>query len=100
HLGNAIELRRRLGHAAAIGARHQHMHLAAELLRRAKRLGRGVAQGPVVVFGKKERGHHSTPASFFSLPTRSTTEATLMPLLRRAGSTVLSTSRRGAVSTP
>ena len=43
--------------------------------------------------------HLATPSAF-SLPTSSSTEPTLIPALRLAGSTTLITSSRGATSTP
>ena len=54
----------------------------------------------LVILGKQQRRHHSTPASFLSLPTRSATEATLTPSLRPGGSEVFTISSRGFTSTP
>ena len=54
----------------------------------------------VVVLGEDQDGHQSTPASVLSLAISSSTEPTLTPALRVAGSTVFSTFSRGATSTP
>ena len=78
----------------------QHMDVAAERLGGGQRLVGGVLERGVVVFGKQQRGHQSTPASFLSLATSSATMPTLMPALRPGGSVVLSTFRRGVISTP
>ena len=78
----------------------QHMHSAAERLGGGQRLVGGVLERLVVVLGDEKRGHQITPASFLSLSTSSATVFTLAPALRPGGSVVLSTSSRGATSTP
>ena len=55
--------------------------------------------GGIVVFGDEEDSHQIAPASL-SLATSSAGEPTLMPARRFGGSSVLTTLRRGAVSTP
>ena len=63
---------------AALG-RHEHRHLA-ELLGRGQRLGGGVLREVRTVhLGQQQDGHQITPASFLSLSTSSSTEATLTP---------------------
>src|SRR5690606_22989499 len=89
----------RIGRRAGILAGDEHMHLAAQRLGRGQRLGGGILQALVVVFGNQQRRHQITPASF-SLPTSSATEPTFAPAWRPGGSTVLATVSRGAVSTP
>src|SRR5215475_6860103 len=77
------------------------MHIGAELFGSRQRLVGDVLQGFVVVFGNQQRRHlQRTPASFFSLDTRSATSLTLTPPLRPGGSDVFSTSRCGETSTP
>src|SRR5215470_15868134 len=100
HLFDAIELRRRLCGGLAILASNEHVDRSADGLRGRHRLGGGVLQVPVVVFGEDKGRHQRTPASFFSLPTSSATELTFPPALRTGGSVVLRSSSRGVISTP
>ena len=74
--------------------------VAAHRLRRGHRLGGGVVQVRVVVLGEDQDGHQITPASVFSFAISSSTEPTLTPALRVAGSTVFTTFSRGVTSTP
>ncbi len=99
HLGGAVELGGGFGDALAAGAGHQHVHVLAERLGGGHGLGDVGAQRLVVVVGEQEHGHDSTPTSL-SLATSSAALATLTPALRPGGSTVFSTLRRGAMSTP
>ena len=99
HLAHAVELGRRLGRAPGVLAGDEHMHLAAQRLRCRQRLGGGVLEGLIVVFGNQQRRHQITPASL-SLPTSSATDPTLAPAWRPGGSLVFTTLRRGATSTP
>src|SRR5262249_61604003 len=100
HLGDARELGGRIRDHTAVLAGDQHVDVAAERLGGGERLVGCVLESLVVVLGNQERSHHSTPASFFSLPTSSATELTFTPALRPGGSVVLRTSRRGEGSTP
>ena len=100
------ELRRCLGHGAAIQPGHQDIDIGAgglfggDFLGGGDRVeGRGL-QCPVVVFGDDESSHQITRASVLSLSTSSATEPTLCPPWRFAGSSTLSTTRRGVTSTP
>ncbi len=93
--------RRRLGRrrVAALPG-DQHMDLA-EALHGLQRLGQRIgAKMPVADIGKKKNSHQITPASSFSFAISSSTEPTFTPALRPAGSTVLTTVRRGVTSTP
>src|SRR5581483_2431271 len=90
---------RGFGDRTAALARDQHMNIAADLLCGGQRLQRRIKQHLVVVLGKKKCRHQIAPASF-SLPTSSATDATFAPALRPLGSVVVTTSRRGATSTP
>ena len=99
HLGRAFELGGSLGDGLAVGAGHQHVHVLAQPLGRAHGLGDGGAERLVVVVGEEQDRHDSAPTSL-SLAISSAALATLTPALRPGGSTVLSTLRRGAISTP
>src|SRR6516225_10464101 len=99
HLCCPVELGRSFGNALAVGACHQHVHVLAERSRCRHRLGDTAAEGLVVMVGEEEDRHDSTPTSL-SLATSSAALATLTPAFRPGGSTVLSTLRRGAMSTP
>ena len=57
HLGDALELRGRVGDALRAGARDQHMHVAAHLLCGGERLVGRVLERLVVVLGEQERCH-------------------------------------------
>ena len=109
HLAHARQLRSGVGGRLGVLAGNENVHVAAHLQGSGERLGVLVGQGNVVVIGNEKNGHvcvpflacpYRTPASFFSLSTSSATEPTLTPALRPSGSAVLSTLRRGAVSTP
>ena len=60
---------------------------------------RRVLDAVVVVFDPDQHAHFATPSAL-SLPTSSSTSATLTPAWRLAGSVTLTTVRRGATSTP
>jgi hypothetical protein len=63
-------------------------------------LGGGVQrQLAIVHFGKEKNSHYTAPACL-SFATSSSTEPTISPALRVGGSSVRSTSSRGATSTP
>ena len=67
---------------------------------RSDRLGCGVdVQFAISDFGKEKNSHHTAPASL-SFETSSSTEPTISPALRVAGSAVPVTVRRGVTSTP
>src|SRR5262249_32866397 len=100
HLLDAVEFGSGLRNRPAALASDQHMHVGAERLRCCERLVGRVLDCRIVVLGNEERCHQITPASFLSLSTSSLTVFTFTPDLRPAGSVVLSTSRRGAMSTP
>ena len=100
HLADPVKLCGRGRRACAIAAGDQHVNLGTERQGGRQRLGGRVFQAGIVMLGDQKGRHHSIPASFFSLPTSSATEPTLPPALRAGGSAVLSTSSRGAVSTP
>ena len=99
HLFDARQLRSRLG-GVSTGVGHENMHRRAEGGGGGQGLGGGVVQLAAVNFRKKKSRHHSTPASFLSLPTSSATDPTFTPAVRLAGSVVFSTVNRGATSTP
>src|SRR3954447_15587075 len=100
HLFNAIEFSRSLGDTAASRAGHEHMNRRPDCKSRGEAFAGCIIQNMVVVLGEQQRRHHSTPASFFSFPTRSSTEVTLIPACLLEGSTVLIILRRSFVSTP
>ncbi|MPM70714.1 hypothetical protein SDC9_117672 [bioreactor metagenome] len=93
HLRHAVK--RREGGRIDARAGHQHRHRA-ELLRRRQRLRRRVEAAH---FRNQKNRHQITPASL-SLPISSSTEPTLMPAERPAGSAVFTTVSRGVTSTP
>ena len=100
HLGDARDLRGGLGRGARVVARHQHMDVAADLLRGGDRVERGLLDRLLVVLGEDEDAHQITFASLRSLSTSAFASGTLTPALRLAGSTTLSVARRGVTSTP
>ena len=100
HLGDAVELRRGFGHCFAIMPGDQDVHLGAKRLGGGQRLVGRVLERRIVVLGEKKCRHQIAPASFLSLSTSSATDFTLTPALRTGGSAVLTTSSRGAMSTP
>ena len=104
HLGDAGDLGRGFGDGAAILAGDQDVHVARAGLADLGGGGGGVQGGGldrlIVVFGDDENRHQITRASFFSLSTSSSTEPTLTPPWRFAGSSTLSVMRRGVTSTP
>jgi hypothetical protein len=55
----AVELGGGVRRRATVLACDQHMHLLPERAGRGQRLGSGVFERPVVVFGDKERGHEA-----------------------------------------
>src|SRR6185437_1979529 len=99
HFLHALDLGGSVGDGAAIPARHQHIHRRRDGGGRRHRLGRGIAQIPVVVLGNNQRSHQITPTSL-SLSTSSVTLLTLTPAVRLAGSLTFRTLRRGVTSTP
>src|ERR1700731_4969546 len=101
HLSHARDLGGGLGDGAAILAGHQNVDLKGGdfACGRNRVEGRGL-QRRVVVFGDDQSSHQITRASVFSLSTSSATEPTLCPPWRFAGSSTLSTTRRGVASTP
>src|SRR5438874_4164511 len=100
HLPDAIKFCSGFSDRARVLARDQHMHVSAERLRGRERFVGRVLKRFVVVLGREERCHQMMPASLCSLSTSSATVLTFTPDLRPAGSVVLSTSSRGAISTP
>src|SRR5205814_2133979 len=101
YLGHAGDLARRVGCTLGVVPGHQHMDLAARLLRGGDGVEGRTLQGAMVVFGNDESGHDQiTLASFLSLATRVATSGTLMPALRLGGSLTLRVFRRDATSTP
>ena len=100
HPGHARK-RRRLGRRRlATCAGDQHMRLA-QRCHRGHGLGQRIRrQLAVNHFAQKKNSHQITPASSFSFAISSSTEPTLTPALRVAGSTVFTTLRRGLTSTP
>src|SRR3954470_5045888 len=100
HFLHAVELCCSLGYAAAPCAGDQDMHRCAQRLCGGQRLAGCIVQGMIVMLGQQQRCHDSTPASFLSLPTRSSTEVTLRPAWRLGGSTILMTLRRGSILMP
>ena len=100
HARDALETGGGLGGGGDVMAGDQNIHGRAERAGGGQRLGDGVAQLALRDIGQKKGLHHSTPASFFSLPTSSATEPTFAPPLRAGGSLVLRTVSRGVTSTP
>ena len=100
HLLDAVEFRQRHGGLRRTLAENEPMHGFAQLFRGRQRTGRHIVEMPVLLFGEEQGSHQSIPTSDLSLPTSSATDATLMPPLRLAGSTVFRTVRRGVTSTP
>src|SRR5215212_981115 len=92
HFLHAVELCCSLGYAAAPCAGDQDMHRCAQRLCGGQRLAGCIVQGMIVMLGQQQRCHDSTPASFLSLPTRSSTEVTLRrdSILMPSSSTVIS----------
>ena len=100
HFGDALQGRRLGGCGVTARAGHKHMHLAQTRDGR-QRLGNLIGrQMPLVHIRNQQNGHQITPASSLSFAISSATEPTLTPALRPTGSTVLTTVRRGATSTP
>src|SRR5205807_8088203 len=80
---------------------HQNIDLrGGDFICGGNRVERRGLQRPVVMFSDDESSHQITRASVFSLSTSSATEPTLWPPWRFAGSSTLSTTRRGVTSTP
>ena len=101
HLGDARELRGRLGRRADVMAGDQDVDRLPDLERGGQRARGHVAQGAARDFGQKKGRHDQiTPASSCSLATSSATDFTFTPALRPPGSAVLRTLSRGATSTP
>ncbi len=100
HLGHARQ-RCRLGCGSpGPSARHKDGHRT-KRLHRSQRLGHLIGGKLAVIhIGKKKNRHQITPASSLSFAIRSSTDFTLTPALRPAGSTVFKTESRGATSTP
>src|SRR5262249_22721823 len=104
YLGDAGDLRRRLGRGEAVLASDENMDVAAGSLGDFARGSDGVQRRRlhrlVIVLGDDKDRHQITRASFFSLSTSSVTEPTLTPPCRFAGSSTFSVARRGVTSTP
>ena len=101
HLSRSGYLGGGLGSGAAILAGHENVDLTgSDFLCGCNRVEGCGLQHPVVMFGDDQSSHQITRASVFSLSTSSATEPTLWPPWRFAGSSTLSTTRRGAGSTP
>ncbi len=104
HLRHAGDLGGGIGGGAAILAGDEDVDVAGAGLRQLGGGGGGVQGGGldriVVVLGDDENSHQMTLASVLSLVTSSSTEPTLTPPWRFAGSSTLSVTRRGATSTP
>ena len=100
HLRHPADLRGGLGRFRGLVAGHQHVNVAADLLRRGNGVQRRLADRLVVVLGKDEACHQMTFASLRSFSTSVFASATLIPALRLAGSTTFSVCSRGAMSTP
>ncbi len=98
HLADAGDLRCRLGDATDVRPGDERMDFA-QLRRGGDGCKRGVLDLAALVLDVDERLHATTP-SVFSLPISSSTEPTLSPACRLAGSTTFSVSRRRAMSTP
>ena len=63
HLGHPGDLRRRLRGVGALVPGHEHVDLAADLLRRGDRVERRLADGLVVVLGEDEDAHRRLPVA-------------------------------------
>ncbi len=101
HLGDARELRGRLGRRGDVVAGDENVDRPPDLERRGQRPRGHIAQGAACDFGQKKGRHGQiTPASSWSFAMSSATDFTLTPALRPPGSAVLSTLSRGATSTP
>ena len=102
HLSRSGDLGGGLGNGAAILAGHQDVDLTGPAISLAAATALRVAgfSAAVVMFGDDQSSHQITRASVFSLSTSSATEPTLWPPWRFAGSSTLSTTRRGVTSTP
>ncbi len=98
HPGDAGDPRRRLGHRADAFAGDQRMHLAQLRGGGHRRQGR-VLHRAVAMLDQNQHAHAATPNSL-SLATSSSTEPTLIPACRFAGSSTLSVVRRAEMSTP
>src|SRR3546814_3624604 len=95
HLGNASDFCCLFAYAAAALARDQQMHFA-QLRGCSHDRQRCVLYRRIVMFNPNQRLHHATPRAL-SLPTSSSTSATLMPASRLGGSATFSVVRRGAI---
>src|SRR5207248_8062922 len=90
-----------LGDRTEILAGHQDINFAGrDSVRGRNRVEGSWLQRLVVMFGDDQSSHQITRASVFSLSTSSATEPTLWPPWRFAGSSTLSTVRRGVTLTP
>ena len=98
HLAYAGDFRGRVGDPADFAARDQRVDFA-ELGRRRDRGERRVLDRAAVMLDQNQDAHCTTPKAF-SLPTSSSTEPTLSPACRLAGSATFSTSSRRPMSTP
>src|SRR5690606_13928152 len=100
HLADAGDLGGGLGGGAAILAGHQDVDVTADGLGRGNGVEGSGVKCVVAVLSNHQNAHQITFASFFSLSTSCATSATLMPALRSAGGSTLSSLVRGATSTP
>jgi len=97
NLRHAVDLRRGLTRSSR--ARNQNGHIA-QRFGSGHRLGGGVQrQRATGDFCKEKNSHYTIPFSF-SFDTSSSTEPTISPADRAAGSAVFTISRRGVTSTP
>ncbi len=100
HLAHPGDLGRGGGHRATALAGDQQVDVAADLAGGREGVEGGRGQRGIVVLGEYQDSHQITFASFFSLSTSSATDPTLMPALRAAGASTLSTFTVEAVDTP
>jgi hypothetical protein len=98
HLADARDLRCGLRNSANVRSGDERMDFA-QLRRGGDCCERGVLDLAAFMLDVNERLHATTP-SVLSLPISSSTEPTLSPAWRLAGSTTFSVSRRRAMSTP
>ena len=98
HLGDARDLAGGFRDAAYARAGDQRMDFA-ELARGGDGGERRVLDRAALMFDPNQNAHATTPR-FLSLPTSSSTSATLMPATRFGGSATLSVLSRAVVSTP
>ena len=100
HFGHAGQFGSLSRSSIATRACDQHMHFA-KRSNSSKGFRHGIRrQSAFVYISNQQNGHQITPASSLSFAISSSTEPTLTPALRPAGSTVFTMFRRGVTSTP